>query len=199
MSSRLLAGDIPSTTMNEDLEKYLSTSEKLGSIDVMWGEGTMPVKIATYLSDTMAPERYISSARSIVFKDNSVLVISQENGHQYIVPGGRLEPGESPLEALHREILEETGWTVNDIKHIGFMHFHHLGEKPADYRYPFPDFIWPIFFSEAVECKPEMKIYDEWVHDSRFRDIIEVKQLPLDKHELLLLDEALKLKNVENV
>ncbi|MFC1947844.1 NUDIX domain-containing protein [Chloroflexota bacterium] len=180
--------------MSEDLEQYLIASTKLDSIDVMWGEGTIPVKITLYLSDTMAPARYISSARSIVFNGNSVLVISQENGHQYILPGGRLEAKESPLDALHREILEETGWTVTDTRHIGFMHLHNLGSKPDGYNYPYPDIIWPIFISEAVEYKPDMKIPDEWVFDSEFRDIIEVKQLPLDKGDLLLLDEALKLR-----
>ena len=180
--------------MSGDLEKYLGNSTKLGSIDVMWGEGTMPVKITTYLSDTIAPERYISSARSIVFKGNSVLVVSQENGHQYILPGGRLEPGESPLEALHREILEETGWTISDLKHIGFMHLYYHFSKPDGFKYPYPDSIWSIFISEALEYKSEMIIPDDWVDDSEFRDIIEVKQLPLDKVELLLLDEALKLR-----
>ena len=180
--------------MTEDLEKYLYASTKLDSIDVIWDEGTLPVNITTYLSDTMAPEKYISSARSIVFKGHSVLVLSQENGHQYILPGGRLEQGESPLEALHREILEETGWTVTNLHHIGFMHLHHLGEKPADYRYPFPDLIWPIYISQAVEYKPEMKIYDRWVSSSEFRDIINVKQLPINRGELLLLDEALTIR-----
>ncbi len=156
--------------------------------------GEIPLRITTYVSDIMAPERYISSARSLVFRNNSVLVISQENGHRYILPGGRLETGEKPLDALHREILEETGWTISDIKHLGFMHLHNLGEKPPDYRYPYPDIIWPVFVSRAVEYKPEMKIFDEWVSDSEFRDIIEVKKLPIDKGELLLLDEALKLQ-----
>ena len=180
--------------MDKDLEQYLSTGTKLGSIDVMWGEGTMPVKITTYLSDAMAPEQYISSARSIVVKDNSVLVVSQENGHHYILPGGRLEPGESPLDALHREILEETGWTISDLKHIGFMHLHYLFSKPDGFKYPYPDSIWSIFISEALEYKSEMIIPDDWVDDSEFRDIIEVKQLPLDKGELLLLDQALKIR-----
>jgi len=180
--------------MNEDLEKYLSTGKNLGSIDVMWGEGTMPVRITTYLSYLMAPESYISSARSIVFKGNTLLVVSQEKGHQYILPGGRLEPGESPLQALRREILEETGWTISNLKHIGFMHLHYLFSKPDDFKYPYPDSIWPIYISQAVEYKPEMKIYDEWVHDSQFRDIIEVQKLPINKGELLLLDQALKIR-----
>jgi len=184
--------------MNEDLEKYLGTSIELVCFDVVWGEGTMPVKITTYLSDTIAPERYISSARSIVFKDNSVLVISQETGHQYIVPGGRLEPGEGPLEALHREILEETGWTISDLKHIGFMHLHYLFSKPDGFKYPFPDSIWSIFISEAVEYKPEMIIHDDWVDDSELRDIIEVQQLPLERGELLLFDEALKFREIRS-
>ena len=180
--------------MSEALEKYLNTGTKLGSIDVIWGEGTMPVKITAYLSDTMAPEKYISSARSIVFKENSVLVVSQENGHQYILPGGRLEQGESPLQALHREILEETGWTINDLKHIACMHLNYLFSKPDGFKYPYPDSIWPIYISEAVEYKPEMKIHDEWVHDSQFHDIIEVQKLPINKGELLLLDQALTIR-----
>lgn len=180
--------------MNEDLEKYLDASTELDSIDVIWGEGTLPVKITAYLSDTVAPESYISSARSIVFKDNSVLVVSQENGNQYILPGGRLEPGESPLEALHREILEETGWTIKDIKHIGFMHLHYLGSKPDGFRYPYPDSIWSIFSSEAVDYIPEMKIYDEWVHDSQFRDIIDVQKLPIDKGDIFLLNQAVTIR-----
>ena len=28
------------------------------------------------------------------------------------LPGGGVDPGESPLRALHREVLEETGWRI---------------------------------------------------------------------------------------
>ena len=31
---------------------------------------------------------------------------------EYQLPGGGLDPGESPLQALHREVFEETGWCI---------------------------------------------------------------------------------------
>ncbi|MBP0483292.1 NUDIX domain-containing protein [Sagittula salina] len=35
------------------------------------------------------------------------------------LPGGGIDPGESPLQALHREVWEETGWKIANPRRLG--------------------------------------------------------------------------------
>jgi len=45
------------------------------------------------------------------------------------LPGGGIDPGESPLPALHREVHEETGWTISTPKRFGvFRRFVYMPE-----------------------------------------------------------------------
>jgi 8-oxo-dGTP diphosphatase len=38
---------------------------------------------------------------------------------EYQLPGGGIDPGESPLRALHREVFEETGWSIAVQRRLG--------------------------------------------------------------------------------
>lgn len=45
------------------------------------------------------------------------------------LPGGGIDPGESPLRALHREVMEETGWIIAAPRRMGaFRRFVYMPE-----------------------------------------------------------------------
>ncbi|WP_113911694.1 NUDIX domain-containing protein [Roseovarius dicentrarchi] len=45
------------------------------------------------------------------------------------LPGGGVDPGESPLRALHREVMEETGWIIAAPRRLGaFRRFVYMPE-----------------------------------------------------------------------
>ena len=38
---------------------------------------------------------------------------------EFQLPGGGIDPGESPSQALHREVIEETGWAIAKPRRLG--------------------------------------------------------------------------------
>lgn len=38
---------------------------------------------------------------------------------EFQLPGGGIDPGESPIAALHREVFEETGWAIAAPRRVG--------------------------------------------------------------------------------
>lgn len=48
---------------------------------------------------------------------------------EFQLPGGGIDAGESPICALHREVLEETGWTVSNPVRLGcYRRFAYMPE-----------------------------------------------------------------------
>jgi 8-oxo-dGTP pyrophosphatase MutT (NUDIX family) len=104
---------------------------------------------STFIGDIAWPAPLATSARAVIFKGARVVMVRQRDGELHINPGGRLEENEDVETAARREALEETGWRLGALTPLGFHHFQHLGERPADFRYIWRDFVQPIFIDEA--------------------------------------------------
>ena len=61
------------------------------------------------------------AARALIFKENKIAVLSAEALHLHQLPGGGVEENETILEALEREVLEETGCIINQIRELGII------------------------------------------------------------------------------
>lgn len=67
---------------------------------------------------------------AVLLRAGRVLLTHQaEPLPEWQLPGGGIDPGESPLATLHREVLEETGWTIHPLCRLGaFQRFTYMPE-----------------------------------------------------------------------
>ena len=65
-----------------------------------------------------------NSARSIVIKDGKIAMVHSGKYDYYKFPGGGIEEGEDPIEAMIRETREESGMVVlpETVKEYGMVH-----------------------------------------------------------------------------
>lgn len=74
--------------------------------------GDPPVKGKTY--------KLRAGAYALLPRNDRILLTIQSSPIRDIqLPGGGIDPGESPICALHREVLEETGWRIAGPRRIG--------------------------------------------------------------------------------
>lgn len=104
----------------------------------------IPNEVAIIQTNELPPEELISSAVALVF-DGNHLLMTKLKARGWDVPGGHIEMGETPEEAMRREVYEETGVTLGAMRLFAVQRIRLLGDVPANYRYPFPDSFQAVF------------------------------------------------------
>lgn len=69
-------------------------------------------------------------AYAVLARAGQVLLTHQaEPVPEFQLPGGGIDPGEGAIQALHREVLEETGWAISGLRRIGaYRRFTYMPE-----------------------------------------------------------------------
>lgn len=130
------------------LEERLNAEAPLIDREVQWPG--LRLRQRTYLAGPALPDVLITSIRAVVFRRGRVVVIRERTGPPHVTPGGRREVGEALETTLRRELREECGWSVGELRPLAFHHFYYLGEKPPGFAYPWRPFVQPIFVAEAL-------------------------------------------------
>lgn len=89
--------------------------------------------------------------KAVLKYKNSFVIVKEEGQNEWILPGGRLNVGESLEEGLLREIKEELGVDCTEQKLISVGVSHNIHKKPKVF----------IFYTALVVPDQEIKINHE--------------------------------------
>ncbi len=115
--------------------------------DIVWLP--KPNEASTILSTTMPPLELVTTALAIVFSGDHLLMTNLRH-RGWDIPGGHIEPGETPEEAVRREVYEETRAKLGETNLLGYQRLRLLGPKPTAYRYPYPE-CYQAFYWGRIE------------------------------------------------
>jgi len=116
------------------------------------------------------------SVAGVVFNSDrsAVLLIKRRDVPVWVLPGGGVEPGELPQEAIIREMLEETGLTVKADRLVGiYTPINRLARRTKLYECTFVSGALSlsnetkgVSFYRFNELPPLPPPYREWIDDA---------------------------------
>lgn len=112
----------------------------------------LPNETRLVLSDKLPEQELITCSFVLAFKENELL-LTNLNERGWDIPGGHIELGESPMEAMQRELYEETGVLISSAELIGYEMIRILGNKPDNYKYPFPDSYMVFYCARIIKLE----------------------------------------------
>lgn len=135
-----------------DLTTLLEAVAPTVVMDQTWGLG-QAIRGAAYTEPAELPDQVLTSIRCMVRVGEQIVVCTNRDGFSHPWPGGRREPGESHADTACREVMEETGWTVDaeSLQLLGWLHMEKLDPPSPEDPFPYPDFLQYVYTGRAAE------------------------------------------------
>lgn len=181
-----------------DLATFLAGQPPLDQHVAHWAGGTIELNVETFATEgELPPASLATSGRCIVLGGRFVLLMSNDDC-DHILPGGRLETGESIEEATRREVWEETGLELPHLSPLGLMVFRHRTPRPAGYAYPYPLFTNTVFMAQLGRPFP-LTFDDSYEHDGKFVSIdTALDRIAPHERQLLMLARRVLMAPASN-
>ncbi len=130
-------------------------------------------KAETYFSQVFPYEaNTVPGVFCLVFCGNQVLFTTEADiGHPDVdIPGGHIDPGETPNQALKREVFEETGITFETYALSAFQTYT-IENPPEGYPYANPSHL--LFYTAIVPTMEKGNEYALWLTLDEAREKVE--------------------------
>jgi ADP-ribose pyrophosphatase YjhB (NUDIX family) len=121
--------------------------------------------------------------RGIVFRGNGILLVRELRDGLWTLPGGWVDVGESPSEAVTREVLEESGYRTRVVKLMA------LYDRDRQGHTPHPWHTWKAMFLCELVDDTQQPLGDE-TSDARFFPRDELPALSISRVTPRYIDRA---------
>ena len=122
-----------------DVERYHKISDIAAEIVAEYAAVDMPV-IKSIFDAEAGYQTPKVDARGVIFRDDKILLVKELSDGGWTLPGGWMDVGEPPGEAVAREVREEAGYVVRAVKLMAVYDRSMHGHPP----YLF--YIYKLFF-----------------------------------------------------
>jgi ADP-ribose pyrophosphatase YjhB (NUDIX family) len=115
-----------------DLQRYQQVEDVAAEIAARYSDGELQTIKAMFGRET-GPATPKIDVRAAVISENKILLV-KERGDGWTLPGGWVDPGESPSEAAVRETKEESGYDVNAVRLMAIYDRDRQGHPPCPFH-----------------------------------------------------------------
>lgn len=120
------------------------------------------------------------AANALIFNtNNEILLVKRADVPVWVLPGGGVDHGESPLNAAQREVLEESGINASCLEHF------------ATYHPPYPRLLATTYVYLSRTFHGSLKTSSETI-DCRFFSINNLPKPIFHAHKAIILESQKK-------
>ncbi len=121
------------------------------------------------------PSKVTVSAGGIVLNGHGLILVVNQNGTSWSLPKGHVNPGEEPLQAATREIMEESGIVdLHFLRTLGSYGRYKIGKNTAEDKNEWKVLLFFLFKTDQNEFNLQDSHHPEarWVHPDQVEALL---------------------------